>query len=41
MNLERKVITRTLRDLHRGVNVIKKGYQPNTNLLKHDNGDLL
>jgi hypothetical protein len=28
-------------ELHRGVNVFKKGYKPITSLAKHENGDLL
>jgi hypothetical protein len=27
--------------LYRGINEFKKGYQPRTNLLKNENGDLL
>jgi hypothetical protein len=27
--------------LYRGINEFKKGYQPRTNLVKYDNGDLL
>jgi hypothetical protein len=30
-----------LRDLHRGTNECKKGYQPVTNLVTEVNGDLL
>jgi hypothetical protein len=30
-----------IRDLYRGVNEIKKGYQPKSNLIKDKNGDLL
>jgi hypothetical protein len=30
-----------IRDLHRGINKFKKGYQPRTNLVKDERGDLL
>jgi len=30
-----------IRDLHRGINHFKKGYQPRTDLVKDKNGDLL
>jgi hypothetical protein len=30
-----------IRDLYRGINEIKKGYQPRSNLVKDENGDLL
>jgi hypothetical protein len=29
------------RDLHRGINEFEKGYQPSTNPIKNENGDLL
>jgi hypothetical protein len=29
------------RDLYRGINEFKKGYQPRTNLVKEERGDLL
>jgi hypothetical protein len=29
------------RDLYRGLNEFKKGYQPRSNLVKDENGDLL
>jgi hypothetical protein len=29
------------RDLYRGINEFKKGYQPSTNMVKEENGDLL
>jgi hypothetical protein len=41
MSLQYTVRTRTLRDLHRGINEFKKGYQPRTDLVKDENGDLL
>jgi hypothetical protein len=28
-----------IRDLNRGINVFKKGYQPRSNLVKDENGD--
>jgi hypothetical protein len=31
----------SFRDLYRDVNEFNKGYQPRTNLLKFENGDLL
>jgi hypothetical protein len=30
-----------IRDLYRGINEFKKGYQPRTNLVKDDRGDVL
>jgi hypothetical protein len=30
-----------IRDLYRGINEFKRGYQPRSNLVKDDNGDLL
>jgi hypothetical protein len=30
-----------IRDLYRGINEFKKGYQPRTNMVKEENGDLL
>jgi hypothetical protein len=30
-----------IRDLYRGINELKKGYQPRSNLVKAENGDLL
>jgi hypothetical protein len=30
-----------IRDLYRGINDFKKGYQPRSNLVKDENGDLL
>jgi hypothetical protein len=32
---------RNVRDLHRGINEFKKGYQPKTNLVNNESGDLL
>jgi hypothetical protein len=32
---------KNIRDLHRGINGFKKGYQPRNNLVKNENGDLL
>jgi hypothetical protein len=31
---------KNIRDIHRGISEFKKGYQPGTNLLKDENGDL-
>jgi hypothetical protein len=32
---------KNIRDLYRGITVFKKGYQPKTNLVKDERGDLL
>jgi hypothetical protein len=32
---------KNIRDLYRGINEFKKGYQPRTNLVKDERGDLL
>jgi hypothetical protein len=32
---------KNIRDLYRGINGFKKGYQPRTNLVKNERGDLL
>jgi hypothetical protein len=32
---------KNIRDLYRGINYFKKGYQPRTNLVNDENGDLL
>jgi hypothetical protein len=32
---------KNIRDLYRGINEFKKGYQPRSNLVKDENGDLL
>jgi hypothetical protein len=32
---------KNIRDLYRGITKFKKGYQPKTNLVKDDRGDLL
>jgi hypothetical protein len=32
---------KTIRDLYRGITEFKKGYQPETNLVKNEKGDLL
>jgi hypothetical protein len=32
---------KNIRDLYRGVNEFKKGYEPRSNLVKDENGDLL
>jgi hypothetical protein len=34
-------VRRTLRDLYRGINEFKRGYQPTSNLVKDVNGDFL
>jgi hypothetical protein len=33
--------TKNIRDLYRGITNFKKGYQPKTNLVKDERGDLL
>jgi hypothetical protein len=30
-----------MRDLYRAINAFKKGYQPRTNIVKNDKGDLI
>jgi hypothetical protein len=32
---------KNIRDLYRGINYFKKGYQPRSNFVKDENGDLL
>jgi hypothetical protein len=32
---------KNMRDLYRGINGFKRGYQPTSNLVKFENGDLL
>jgi hypothetical protein len=32
---------RNIRDLYRGITELKKGYEPKTNLVKDERGDLL
>jgi hypothetical protein len=32
---------KNIRDLYRGINELKRGYQPRNNLVKVENGDLL
>jgi len=39
--LETNTKNKNVRDLYRGINEFKKGYQPRTNLEKDENGDLL
>jgi hypothetical protein len=39
--LETNNKNKNIRDLHRGINEFKKGYQPMTNLAKNENGNLL
>jgi hypothetical protein len=41
MSLKQTVRTNISRDLYRGVNEFKKGYQPRSNLVKGGNGGLL
>jgi hypothetical protein len=37
MNSKKK----NIRDLYRGINYFKKGYQPRSNLVRDENGDFL
>jgi hypothetical protein len=39
--LESNSENKNIRDLYRGINEFKKGYQPRTNLVKDERGDLL
>jgi hypothetical protein len=39
--LESNSKNENIRDLYRGINEFKKGYQPRTNLVKDEKGDLL
>jgi hypothetical protein len=39
--LESNSKNKNVRDLYRGINEFKKGYQPRTNLVKNEKGDLL
>jgi hypothetical protein len=39
--LESNSKNKNIRDLYRGINEFKKGYQPRTNLVKEERGDLL
>jgi hypothetical protein len=39
--LESNSKNKSIRDLYRGINEFKKGYQPRTNLVKDKRGDLL
>jgi hypothetical protein len=39
--LESKSKNKNIRDLYRHINEFKKGYQPRTNLVKAERGDLL
>jgi hypothetical protein len=32
---------KNIRDLYRGINEFKRGYQPRTNVVKDENGDLV
>jgi hypothetical protein len=39
--LETNSKNKNIRDLYKGINELKKGYQPITNMVKEENGDLL
>jgi hypothetical protein len=41
MNLQRTCKNKNIRDLYRGINDCKRGYQPRSNMVKDENGDLL
>jgi hypothetical protein len=40
-DIELKSKNKNIRDLYRGITEFKKGYQPKTNLVKDERGDLL
>ena len=40
-DLESNSKTKNIRDLYRGISEFKKGYQPRTNLVKDQKGDLV
>jgi hypothetical protein len=39
--LATNIKNKNIRDLYRGINLFKRGYQPRSNLVKDENGDLL
>jgi hypothetical protein len=39
--LATNIKNKNIRDLYRGINEFKRGYQPRSNLVKDENGDLL
>jgi hypothetical protein len=39
--LETKSKNKNIRDLYRGINELKKGYQPRNNMIKEENGDVI
>jgi hypothetical protein len=39
--VETNINTKNIRDLYRGINDFKKGYQPRTNIVKDENGNLV
>ena len=41
IELETNSKIKNIRDLYRGINDFKKGYQPRTNIVKDDKGDLV
>jgi len=41
MNLKLKTRFKKIRDLYRGSNAFKKGYQPRTNIVQDEKGDLV
>jgi hypothetical protein len=41
MSLKLIIKTKILRDLYRGMNEFKEGYQPRINIIKDENGNLL
>jgi hypothetical protein len=41
MSFKEMVMNKHIRDLSRVLTEIKKGYQPRTNFVKYENGDLL
>jgi hypothetical protein len=41
MSLKSNNKNKNIRDLYRGINELKKGYQPRINIIKDENGNLL
>jgi hypothetical protein len=39
--IKKQFLSKNIRDLYRRINDFKKGYQPRSNLVKDENGDLL
>jgi hypothetical protein len=41
MNLKQTVRSKNIRDIYKIIKEFEKGYQPRTNLVKYDNGEIL